>query len=256
MDPHTRRLDQADEQPELQLVLRDRARGQCARPPHRHPARQDARRLQLHQRHALCARPAAGLRYLVAARQSRLVLRVGAALLQESGELRARRQRRARQRRTAERGGHHSAPGSARRLHRSRRGERLCAQPGLQQRRSGGFRLLPVHAQERQALERGRRLSQTRPRPAEPAYRDRRPCYGGAARGQARRRRRLCGEGRGAPGPRGRPGDPVGGRGAVAAIAGAFRHRPCGAAQVPGDRRCGMRWRASARTCATTTRRA
>ena len=77
-----------------------------AEPAHSLSARPHARRLELDQRHALCARPAARLRHLGPARQSRLVLLADPALLQEVGEFRARRRRQPRQGRPAERRRH------------------------------------------------------------------------------------------------------------------------------------------------------
>ena len=127
VDRHSRRLHQAAQPQVLQLELRDGGRGGHGRPAHSLPARPHARRLELDQRHALCARPAARLRHLGPARQSRLVLFAGPALLQEVGEFRARRRRQPRQGRPAERRRHVRYPRAVRRLHRCRGGERLSA---------------------------------------------------------------------------------------------------------------------------------
>ena len=104
-------------------------------------ARQDARRLQLHQRPHLQSRPAPGLRHLGAARQPRLGLRGRAALLQAPGAAHRRgRCHLSRPRRRADRHRHRLAPSAVRGLHRRRGQPRHPAQPRLQRRHAGGRR--------------------------------------------------------------------------------------------------------------------
>ena len=122
VDQHPRRLHQAAEQPKLQLELRDRAGTQRDNRSHPDPARPHPRRLQLDQRHAVCPRQPARLQHLGAVRQSRLVVRLGAAVFQEGRALRTRRRRLPRQRRPAERRAHARARRTAGRVHRRRRG--------------------------------------------------------------------------------------------------------------------------------------
>ena len=187
VDRHPGRLHQAAQPQDLQLELRDGGRGGRGRPAHPLSARPHAGRLELDQRHALRARPAARLRHLGPARQSRLVLFADPALLQEVGEFRARRRRQPRQGRPAERRRHVRHPRAVRRLHRCRRGQRLSEEQGLQQRRPGRLRLLPGDDEERQAPVDGARLPRSGPQPAQPQDRDR--CAGEQhhPRGQALR---------------------------------------------------------------------
>ena len=163
VDRHPRRLHQAAEPQDLQLELRDGGRGGHGQPAHPLSARPHARRLELDQRHALRARPAARLRHLGPARQSRLVLFADPALLQEVGEFRARRRRQPRQGRPAERRRHVRHPRAVRCLHRCRGGERLSEEQGLQQRQPGRLRLLPGDDEERQTPVDGARLPRSRP---------------------------------------------------------------------------------------------
>ena len=236
VDRHSRGLHPAAQPQILQLEFRDGGGRGHGRPAHSLPARPHARRFELDQRHALCARPAARLRHLGPARQSRLVLFAGPALLQEVGEFRARRRRQPRQGRPAQRRRHVRHPRAVRRLYRRRGGERLPEEQGLQQRCAGRLRLLPGDDEERQTPVDGARLPRSDPRSPQPQGRDR--CAGEQShpRRQARRRRRLQ---RARPGARG-AGQSRGHRvvwvRAVAGRAGAFRHRSARAAAPPWHR--------------------
>ena len=88
-DPHPGRHALADAQSAGQLELHHRARERHGRAPHGMAARPGDGRLELDQRHALCARRAGRLRRLGADGRSRLELRRRAALLQEVRALRA-----------------------------------------------------------------------------------------------------------------------------------------------------------------------
>ena len=84
LDPHSRRLPLPDGQPAHRLGLQDGRGAGPQRPQPQLPARPRARRLLLHQRHDLHARPGARLRPVAADGQSRLGLGRRAALLQEA----------------------------------------------------------------------------------------------------------------------------------------------------------------------------
>ena len=84
LDPHPRRLPLPDGQPARRLVLQDRRRAGPQRPQPQLSARQGARRLLVHQRHDLHARPGARLRSVAPDGQPRLGLGRRAALLQEA----------------------------------------------------------------------------------------------------------------------------------------------------------------------------
>ena len=155
------------------------------------PRGKHAGRIELDQRHAVCARQSARLQHLGAVRQSRLVVRLGAAVFPQVRAFRAGRRRDARPRRPAERRQHDRARRTAGCVHRRRRGRRLSAQPGLQQRQAGRLRLLPGDAEERPALVDRARLPRSGARPPEPARRDRGLHDAHPAGGQARRRRRV-----------------------------------------------------------------
>ena len=234
------RLREADERSPLQLVLRDRARGQRQRTTNSHPARQDARWFERHQRHALRTGPAARLRHLVAARQSRLVVRVRPAVLPQVRALRARlhlRDRRGpRDRRSSRRHRPVRAARDGRRLHRGGGGMRLPAQHRLQRRRSGGRGVLPVHDARRSPVQHRPCLSSSGPTSPQSSRPDRRPREAGHLRRQARGRGRLRCQRRYTRSA-GRRGDPVGGRRAVPAATRAVRsgltRTPC----VTGNRR-------------------
>ena len=142
---------------------------QRRRPLDPDPARQDARRIEFDQRHAVCARQSARLRHLGAVRQPRLVVRFRAALLQEVRALRTRRRRQPRPRRTAECRRDARTRRIARRFHRRRGGAGLSPQPGLQQRRPGRLRLLPGDAEGRPALVHRARLPRSGAPPPQPA---------------------------------------------------------------------------------------
>ena len=187
-------------------------------------------RLELDQRHALRARPAARLRHLGPARQSRLVLFADPALLQEVGEFRARRRRQPRQGRPAER-------------RRHVRTHELCdafidaaaasGYPKNKDYNNGdqegfGYYQVTMKNGKRQSTARAF-LDPVRNRPNLKIETDA-LVRQGPARGQARGRRRLQ---RARPAARG-AGQSRGHRvvrlGAVAGRAGAFRHRPARAA--------------------------
>ena len=191
MDQHPGRLHQAAEQPALQLEFCDRAGGQRQGPLDPDPARQDPRRIELDQRHAVCPRQSARLQHLGAVRQSRLVVRVGAAVLPQVRAFRAGRRRDARERRAAERRQHDRARRTAGCVHRCRRGRRLAAQSGLQQRQAGRLRLLPGDAEEGPALVHRARLPRSGAWPSEPAHRDRGLHHAHPAGRQACRRCRV-----------------------------------------------------------------
>ena len=236
MDQHPGRLHQAAEQPALQLELCDRAGGQRQGPLDPDPARQDTRRIELDQRHAVCPRQSARLQHLGAVRQPRLVIRVGAALFPQVRAFRAGRRRDARPRRPAERRQHDRTCRTAGCVHRCGRGRGLSAQSGLQQRQPGRLRLFPGDAEEGPALVHRACLPRSRAWPPEPAHRDRGLHDAHPAGRQARRRRRVSSARPDAAGAVRRRGDPCGGRGQVAAYAGAVGHRPAGAAAITRHR--------------------
>ena len=107
------RRRQDDRRSRGQLVLLVGAGRGLGRASHRGPARQDAGRLELDQRHGLHSRSGAGLRPLGAARQPRLELSGRAADLQADGALRRRLGRISRPRRPAARHRHAAPQGAA-----------------------------------------------------------------------------------------------------------------------------------------------
>ena len=117
-------------------------------------------------------------------------------------------------------------------------------------------------AMSQATIANGRRMSTARcyldpiRQRAKPAHRDRRVDRGCDARRQALHRRALFRRRRGARGPRCARGRGQRRHDQLAAAAGAVRHRPTRAPARSRDRRCAMPCRASARTCATITRRA
>ncbi len=177
--------------------------------------------------------PEPGVKNLVAVRQSRLVLRIGAAVFPQVGKLRAGRRRIARARRAAERGAHDRTARNPGRDHRRGRGRGDSAQPRLQQRQPGRFRLLPGDAEGRPAVVHRARLPGPRARPAEPACRDRGARHQPAAGGQALRRRGLQAARRIARGARRHRGGACGRCRAVAPAAGTVGHRPARTAGRP-----------------------
>ena len=90
-DPHPGRRPARPQQRQDQLEFLQRGRAGHRRPPVAMAARQDARRHQLDQRHALCARQPGRLRQLGADGLPRLELRRGAALLPQVRDLSRRR---------------------------------------------------------------------------------------------------------------------------------------------------------------------
>ena len=222
LDLDTGRLREADEQSKLQLVFRDRARGERQRAANPRPARPHSRRIERDQRHALRPRPAPRLRHLVPARQPGLVVRIGPALLPQVRALRAVRpggnRRCALDRRPARRHRPVRAARDGRRLHRGGGRLRLPAQPRLQRRQSGRGRLLPVHDARRAPVQHRARLPSSGSSPPESPCSDPRPRKAGALRRQARGRSCLRRPWRCARGA-GRRGHSVGGRRAVPATA-------------------------------------
>ena len=189
-DPYPGRHALADPQPAGQLELHDRAREGHRRAAHGMAARARHGRLELDQRHALCARRAGRFRRLGADGLPRLELGRRAALLQEVRALRAGRRRRgARPGRAAQGRGlpHHPA-----------------AHPSLRRSRATGG--LPVQSRsQRQAAARRRLFADDAARAparladffargqgaAQPARRDRSAGRQAAVRGQALRRCHL-----------------------------------------------------------------
>ena len=138
-----------------ELALQHGAQPMDRRAAHPRAARQDARRLQLHQRPCLQPRPAHGLRHLGAARQPRLGLCRRAPLFPAHGAApRRRRPDLPRPRRLAHGHRHRLAPSAVRGLHRGRGQPRHPAQSRLQRRHPGGRRLRPAHHPQRPPGER------------------------------------------------------------------------------------------------------
>ncbi len=257
LHPSPGRLHQDVLQQACELALQHGAQRVDRRAAHPRPARQDARRLQLHQRPRLQPRPAHGLRHLGAARQPRLGLRRRAPLLQAHGAA-AQRWRDEpdlpRPRRRPHRHRHRLVPSALRGLHRRRRQPRHPAQPRLQRHHPGRHRLRPAHHPQGPPRQRRHVVPAPRPQARECHGAHGGPRHGTAVRGQARRRRRL---------QHWRPwrrahdrarcarGHPVGRHLQFAAAAAALRHRPAGDAAEArhcGSPRAGRRRREPARS--------
>ena len=238
-DPRARGLRRQPEGPQGQLAVRDRARSRHRRAHPHLAAGQGAGRIVVHQRHALRARPARGLRRLAADGLSRLGVGRRGAVLQEGRAPGARRRRPARRGRPPERRGHDRRTRGLRRRHRGRRAGGGSPREGPQRRRSGGRGLVSGDPEERRPLVHRRRLPSPRHEARQSARRDRRPGHPRPLRGQARRGRRIP-PGRAAPyDPRPQGGDP-GGRGdQLAPAPAAFRHRAGGAPARQRGRRPG-----------------
>ena len=176
---------------QARLGLLHRARAARGRPLALHPARQGARRLELDERDALRARPAARLRPLGEAGRGRVGLGRRPSLLPA---LRGQLPRRLRVppggRRAA---GHRPALAAAARpppARRQRRG-RHSRDRRLQRARAGRRGDVPGHAAQRAPLERRRRVPAPGARAPEPRARDRRDRDRARARGRTRPRRAL-----------------------------------------------------------------
>ena len=184
LDPHPDRVPLHDEQPPHRLAPQDRggAGAERTRPPLSPGAR--ARRLLVHQRNDLHARPEPRLRPVAAARERRLGMGRRAPLLHP---LRGPRRRRRRPSRGG-RGMAGRAPadlvGAARRVPRSGGGGRDPEDRRLQPRRQRGVELLPGEPAERGALEHRPRVPPPGAGADEPRRRD--PCAGEADRGRGR----------------------------------------------------------------------
>ena len=247
--------------PARELALQHGAQPMDRRPAHPRPARQDARRLQLHQRPRLQPRPAHGLRHLGAARQPRLGLCRRAPLFPAHGAAPRRgRPDLPRPRRHPHRHRPRLAPPPLRGLHRGRGQPRHPAQPRLQRHHPGGRRLRPAHHPQRPPGQRRHAPSciRRRKRPnltvRTHAHATELLLEGKRAVGVA-----ICNGGRGGErcSVRARArGDPVGRhattRRSSCSSPASARPRCSSRSASP----CGTRWPASARTCATTTRRA
>ena len=261
LHPYPGRLHQDVLQPARELALQHGAQRVDRRPPHPRPARQDARRLQLHQRPHLQSRPAHGLRHLGAARQPRLGLCRRAALLPAHGAA----PRRGRRRRSAAATATSPSPTSI--------GATRCARPSSRARSSIGIPRNPDYngtiqegvAYVQRTIQNGRRVSAARAflhparKRAQPHGAHQRARHRDRVRGQARRRRALHQRR-----PRRQPHEVRARREVIlsrrrlqlSAAAADLGHRPGGRCCRRSALRCATRWPASARTCAITTRRA
>ena len=164
-DPHPGRRAARPQQSQDQLELHQRGRAGHRRPPAAMAARQDARRHQLDQRHALCARQSGRLRQLGADGLPRLDLRRGAAVLPQVGDLsRQRRSGIPQPRRPADRRGlPHDPPSDPSALSRPRKQAGFPFTEDLQRPAAGGRRLFaddaegPAARLDRANLSRARR---------------------------------------------------------------------------------------------------
>ena len=187
---------------QARLGLPDRARTSLRRALALHPARQDARRLELHERDAVRARPSARLRPLGGGGRDRLGMGGRVSLLPEGREQRARRVRVPRGGRAAQRGRSALAatarPGSWRPPRRSA----SRASTTTTGRSRTGFDV-PGHPEGRAPLEHRRRVSAPGARPGQPQRGHRGARARTGHRGRVRDRRALRAAREGAPG---RPG--------------------------------------------------
>ena len=230
---------------------------------HRRAARQDAGRLELDQRPHLQSRPAARLRRLGAARQSRLGLCRRAALLPPQRA--AHRRRRRRRRPSAAARATCRSPTSTGAIRCARPSSRARCRLGIPRNRDyNGAQQAGVSYVQR-IIQNGRRVSAARGY-LHPAMK--RPNLTVRTNAQATA---IVLEGKRAVGVRYRKGgrngtpmevraaqggDPVRRHGELAAAAAGLGHRAGAAAAVARHRGEARAARASARTCATTTRRA
>ncbi len=142
-DPHPGGRSARPQQPQDQLEFLQRGRTGVRRSTAAMAARQDSRRHQLDQRHAVCARQPGRLRQLGADGLSRLELRRGAAVLSQVGDLsRQRRSGIPQPRRPADRRGLPHGPRSDPQLCRGRQAGRFPVHRGLQ--RQTPRRVLPI----------------------------------------------------------------------------------------------------------------
>ena len=220
------------------------------------PARAHARRLQRHQRHGMGARPAPGLRSLGPARQPRLELPGRAADLQEHGKLRRRRRRDPRSRGAAQ-----DLRQSTRAAGSTTASSRPPRPSGIKHNRDYNGADQEGIAMTQASISSGRRMSTARcyldpartranltietDAMAESLILEGNRCVGVRYASQARTR-----------GARGARGHRLGRLHRLTAAAGAFRHRPGASASRASASRSAMICPASARTCATTGRRA
>ena len=163
--------------PTADLGLSRRARPRHQRARHPLPARARLGRLQLDQRHDLCARPARGFRPLGAARQSRLVVGRRLALFQAGRGLGGRRGRVSRQGRAAVDLAHRRQAGAVPKHHRGRQGDRPripCRRKPSAARRRRQYRLGPADPPRPAAPKRRAHVSAPGVEAAEPPGRDRR----------------------------------------------------------------------------------
>ena len=234
-DPDPARHGQDARIPHARLGLRDRARAQPQRPPHRGDARQGAGRLVVDQRHGLHARQSRRLRPLGAEGRARLVLCRRAALFPARRDLGGRREHLARRRRPARHRIRQDPRPAVRRLARGRRAAGL---PRDRRITTASSRKASAAANTRSATAGARRPARAYLRPArkraQPHGRDRRARHARADAGNARDRRRIrtraaatCvraeARARGDPGERHLQ---------LAAAADAVRHRPGGASRA------------------------
>ena len=191
VDPHPARLRQDLCRSRGELEVRDRTAAAAWQPPPVSAARQDARRLQLDQRHGLYPRQPRRLRRMAPARLRRLGLGFGPAVLQEGAEPDPRRGRLPRRRRPAAR----LRPAGPLRTRRcgagGLRAGRHPAQSRLQRRAAGRLRLLPDHHAEPPPLERRAGLSAAGAQARQSGDPHRRACDARADREQPRGRRRI-----------------------------------------------------------------
>ncbi len=264
LDPHPGGLPVLHRQPAHRLALPDRTRRGPQWPQPALPARQDAGRLQQHQRHDLHARPGARLRPVGAAHRRRHLalgqraagvppprrpLAPGPARQRERRlQAPARQQKHRRQGRVA---GREAAPalGRARRVCAGRAAGRHSGHRRLQRRQQRGRRLLRGQPEGRLALEHRQGLpAPALLRPAELRDVDLGPGQPAGVRNPGRRQpplHRRAGVDR--PGDGHRPcavrGHPERRRHQFAAAAAALGHRPGGAAAAARHRRAAGRAR-------------
>ena len=175
--PHAGRVLASDAHQALQLGIRLGTGTRPRRPPPRLPARQGARRLIVHQRHGLRARPPARLRRMGVPRRGWMELSELPALLPPVRDLGRRGRCIPRRRRPARNPQRERRRQSAlRRLRRSGQAGGLRADARLQRRAPGRVRRVPDDRRRRRSGIHRTRLSGT-----------------GAATGQSHRRHRCLG---------------------------------------------------------------
>ena len=253
-DPYPGRHALADQEPTGQLELHDRAREGHRRAAHGMAARARHGRLELDQRHALCARRAGRFRRLGADGLPRLELRRRAALLQEVRALRAGRRRRgARPGRAAQGRGLPHHPAAHPSLRRSRATGGLPVQSRSQRQAAPGRRLFADDAARAPARLDGADFSARGQGAAQPARRDRGAGRQAAVRGQALRRCHLPARRQPHRGARQPRGDRVGRHHQLAAHPADLGHRARGSTCSRSASRWCTTWPESAPTSSTTT---